>query len=103
VNTTRSISTPFLVIIGLIAFRTHNGGIRIDTMIIHSSSSDDNSALATVATAHQVDRLLAIVYIYSDMCPAKMEGGYSLVHPRFGTVAMAGISGICLNRTVYLP
>jgi hypothetical protein len=44
---------------GLIVFRTRNRCVRVDTLIIDTSSSDDNSALATVATAHQVDCLLA--------------------------------------------
>jgi hypothetical protein len=58
---------------GLVVFRTRNGCVRVDTMIIHTSSSDDNSALATVATAHQVDCLLAFrahnggIRVYTNM------------------------------------
>jgi hypothetical protein len=59
---------------GLIVFCTCNGCVRVDTMIIHASSSDDHStALATVATAHQVHCMLAFrahnggIRVYTNM------------------------------------
>jgi hypothetical protein len=60
--------------------------------------------LATVATAHQVDRLLALYSIYTQTFA--LQNGWWLLSrgsSAVGTVAMAGISGISLNRTVYLP
>jgi hypothetical protein len=63
-------------------------------------------ALATVATAHQVDRLLAELYIYIYTQTFALRDGWWLLSrgsSAVGTVAMAGISGISLNGTVYLP
>jgi hypothetical protein len=62
-----------------------------------------HSVLATVATARQVDRLLAL-YRYTQTFV--LQNGWWLLSrgtSAVGTVAMAGISGISLNRTVYLP
>jgi hypothetical protein len=115
-----------------------------DTMIIHTSSSDDNSALATVATAHQVDCLLAFrahnggirvytnmiihtfssydtfrarnrgnctpsgslacfIYIYRHL-PCEMDGGYYLVvHPRSELLRWRAFLGFLLTEPYIYP
>jgi hypothetical protein len=46
---------------------------------------------------------LQFVYIYSDMCPAKMEGGYSLLHPRLELLRWRAFLGFVLTEPYISP